>query len=78
MSNSVCFITGITGMVGSHLADYLLKNIRERDSRLKDKLADGSITSWEEYRYIVGEIRGMAYTEQEIQTAMKGIEYGDD
>tara|TARA_R100001443_G_scaffold82102_1_gene89114 strand:+ start:3384 stop:3581 length:198 start_codon:yes stop_codon:yes gene_type:complete len=61
-----------------HLADYLLKNIRERDSRLKDKLADGSITSWEEYRYIVGEIRGMAYTEQEIQTAMKGIEYGDD
>ena len=61
-----------------HLADYLLKNIRERDSRLKDKLADGSITSWEEYRYIVGEIRWMAYTEQEIQTAMKGIEYGDD
>ena len=26
MSNSVCFITGITGMVGSHLADYLLEN----------------------------------------------------
>ena len=61
-----------------HLAEYLLKNIRERDSRLKDKLADGSITSWEEYRYIVGEIRGMAYTELEIQAAMKGIEYADE
>ena len=61
-----------------HLAEYLLKNIRERDSRLKDKLADGSITSWEEYRYIVGEIRGMAYIEQEIQAAMKGIEYADE
>ncbi len=24
--NKVAFITGITGMVGSHLADYLLKN----------------------------------------------------
>ena len=61
-----------------HFAEYLLKNIRERDSRLKDKLADGSITSWEEYRYIVGEIRGMAYIEQEIQAAMKGIEYADE
>lgn len=26
MSNSTCLITGITGMVGSHLADYLLEN----------------------------------------------------
>ena len=24
--NKVAFITGITGMVGSHLSDYLLKN----------------------------------------------------
>ena len=27
-----------------HLAEYLLKNLRERDSRLKDRIADGSIT----------------------------------
>jgi hypothetical protein len=61
-----------------NLAEYLLKNIRERDVRLKDKLADGSIQTFEEYRYIVGEIRGMSYVEQEIKTAMKGIEYADD
>jgi len=61
-----------------HLAEYLLKNIRERDLRLKDKRADGSISSWEEYRYVVGEIRGMSYVEDEIKTAMKGIEYADD
>lgn len=61
-----------------NLAEYLLKNIRERDHRLKDKLADGSISSWEEYRYVVGEIRGMSYVEDEIKTAMKGIEYADD
>ena len=24
--NKVAFITGITGMVGSHLADYIVKN----------------------------------------------------
>jgi len=61
-----------------NLAEYLLKNIRERDVRLKDKLADGSIQTFEEYRYIVGEVRGMSYVEQEIKTAMKGIEYADD
>ena len=61
-----------------NLAEYLLKNIRERDVRLKNKLADGSIQTFEEYRYIVGEIRGMSYVEEEIKTAMKGIEYADD
>ena len=61
-----------------NLAEYLLKNIRERDLRLKDKLADGSIQTFEEYRYLVGEICGMSYVEDEIKTAMKGIEYADD
>tara|TARA_R110000824_G_scaffold21420_3_gene79829 strand:+ start:652 stop:849 length:198 start_codon:yes stop_codon:yes gene_type:complete len=61
-----------------HLAEYLLKNLRERDSRLKDRIADGSISSWDEYRYLVGEIRGMAYVEDDIKTAMKGIELDDD
>ena len=61
-----------------HLADYLYKSIRERSVRLKDKLADGSIQTFDEYRYIVGEIRGMAYVEDELKAAMKGIEYADD
>jgi|TARA_R110000787_G_scaffold24870_2_gene70042 hypothetical protein len=61
-----------------HLVDYLLKSIRERDARLKSRLADNSIQTFEEYRYVVGEIRGMAYVEDEIKTAMKGMEYEDD
>jgi len=61
-----------------HLAQYLLKSVRERYARLKDKLADGSIQTLEEYRYIVGQIRGMSYVEDEIKAAMKGIEYSDD
>ena len=61
-----------------NLAEYLYKRFRERDVRLKDKLADGSIQTFEEYRYIVGEIRGMAYVEDELKAAMKGIEYADD
>ena len=61
-----------------HLAEYLFKSIRERDARLKDRLADSSIQSFEEDRDIVGEIRGMAYVEEELKAAMKGIEYADD
>tara|TARA_R110000744_G_scaffold5591_3_gene19924 strand:+ start:3688 stop:3885 length:198 start_codon:yes stop_codon:yes gene_type:complete len=61
-----------------HLAQYLLKSVRERDVRLKDRLADGSIQTLDEYRYIVGQIRGMSYVEDEIKVAMKGIEYSDD
>ena len=61
-----------------HLAQYLLKSVRERDVRLKDKLADGSIQTLDEYRFIVGQIRGMSYVEDEIKAAMKGIEYADD
>ncbi len=61
-----------------HLAEYLFKSIRERDARLKDRLADGSIQTFEEYRYIVGELSGMAYGEAELNAAMKGIEYADD
>jgi hypothetical protein len=33
-------------MEATTLAQYLLKNIRERDKRLKDKIADGSVSSW--------------------------------
>ena len=61
-----------------NLAQYLLKSVRERDVRLKDKLADGSIQTLDEYRFIVGQIRGMSYVEDEIKAAMKGIEYSDD
>lgn len=60
------------------LAEYLLKNIRERVDRVKDTLADGSIDSFEEYRYIAGQLRGMAYIEDEIKTAMKGVMLEDD
>ena len=37
-----------------HLAEYMLKEIRDRNSRLKDRIADGSASSWDEYRYLVG------------------------
>tara|TARA_R100001480_G_scaffold40251_1_gene53030 strand:+ start:1090 stop:1281 length:192 start_codon:yes stop_codon:yes gene_type:complete len=56
------------------LAEYLLKNIRKRQEELTQSLADGSIDSIEDYRFITGQIRGMTWVIEEIRTSMKGIE----
>ena len=56
------------------LAEHLLKNIRKRQEELTQSLADGSIDSIEDYRFITGQIRGMTWVIEEIRTSMKGIE----
>jgi hypothetical protein len=59
------------------LADYLYKNIRKRKEDLTQSLADGSIDSLEDYRFITGQIRGMTWVEQEIRASMKGYDLDD-
>ena len=61
-------------MDGVRVAQTLLKNIRQRRDELTQSLADGSITSMEDYRFITGQIRGLTWCEEEIRTSMKGIE----
>ena len=61
-------------MDGITLAEHLLKNIRERKESFLMTLSDGAIDSIEDYRFIVGQIRGMTYAEDEIKAAMKGLE----
>lgn len=65
-------------MDGIKLAEHLLKNIRERKKDFMITLSNGTtIESIEDYRFIVGQIRGMTYAEEEIKAAMKGIELED-
>ena len=61
-------------MDGVKVAQTLLKNIRQRRDELIQSLADGSISSIEDYRFITGQIRGLTWCEEEIRTSMKGIE----
>jgi|TARA_R100000700_G_C3052565_1_gene71186 hypothetical protein len=61
-------------MDGVKVAQILLKNIRQRRDELSQSLADGSITSMEDYRFITGQIRGLTWCEEEIRTSMKGID----
>ena len=64
-------------MDGITLAEHLLKNIRERKESFSMTLSHGAIDSIEDYRFIVGQIRGMTYAEDEIKAAMKGLELED-
>ncbi len=61
-------------MDGVKVAQTLLRNIRQRRDELTQSLADGSITSMEDYRFITGQIRGLTWCEEEIRTSMKGID----
>tara|TARA_Y100001937_G_C7094732_1_gene319572 strand:+ start:305 stop:505 length:201 start_codon:yes stop_codon:yes gene_type:complete len=57
-----------------HLAEYLLKDIRQRKQDFSDSLVNGSIDTIENYRFTVGQVRGMTYVEDLIKAAMKGID----
>ena len=64
-------------MDGINLAEHLLKKLRERKEDFSTSLSDGAINSIEDYRFIVGQIRGMTYAEEEIIAVMKGIDLED-
>ena len=61
-----------------NLAEYLYKKLRQRREDIEVSLGTGNIGSFEEYRYAVGQIKGLTFMEDEIRTAMKNIEYSDD
>ena len=62
----------------STMADHMCKCINDRADRLKDMLAEGNVTSLEDYKYISGEIRGLNYSLDEIKSIMKGVEIEDE
>ncbi len=64
-------------MDGVKLAEHLYKNIRQRKEDLAQSLADGSIDSMEDYRFITGQIRGMTWIEEELKSSMKGTDLDD-
>lgn len=55
------------------LSEYLLKNIRQQKDDYATMLSNGAVENMENYRFIVGQIRGLTYCEDEIRAAMKGV-----
>lgn len=55
------------------LSEHLLKNIRQQKDDYSTMLSNGAVENMENYRFIVGQIRGLTYCEDEIRAAMKGV-----
>ena len=58
--------------------DHLLRKYRERKEALTQTLASGSIENFEQYQRIVGEIAGLSFAEQEIQSLHSNMEDAND
>ena len=58
--------------------EHLLRKFRERKEALTQTLASGSIENFEQYQRIVGEIAGLSFAEQEIQTLHSNMEDAND
>tara|TARA_Y100001938_G_C8022878_1_gene396307 strand:+ start:207 stop:383 length:177 start_codon:yes stop_codon:yes gene_type:complete len=54
--------------------EHLLQKYRERIDSLTQTLASGSIENFEQYQRVVGEINGLSFAEQEIQTIHSNME----
>jgi len=52
-------------------AQYLYKQFRTRENELTSALASDLPKNWEEYKTIVGEIRGLAHAQDEIKALLE-------
>tara|TARA_R100001377_G_scaffold38729_1_gene21585 strand:- start:39 stop:236 length:198 start_codon:yes stop_codon:yes gene_type:complete len=60
------------------VTEHLLRKIRERKNALSQTLAAGSIEDFNQYQRVVGEIAGLSFVEQEIQTLHSNMEDAHD
>ena len=59
------------------LAEFVLRDIRQQKADMTQRLADGAVETIQDYRFIVGQIRGLTQCEDVIRAAMKGVEIED-
>ena len=58
--------------------EYLKKQFTERQTSLADALAEGAAKSYEEYKQLVGEIRGLSFAQLCVSDLVRKLENGDD
>ncbi len=58
--------------------EYLKKQFTERQTSLADALAEGAAKSFEEYKQLVGEIRGLSFAQLCVSDLVRKLENDDD
>lgn len=53
------------------LSKKLYKVLREREEDLATTLVTGSVADWEQYKLVVGEIRGISYAKEELRALLE-------
>lgn len=53
------------------LAKHLYKQLRTRERDISYAMSQGSVKSWEDYKMLVGEIRGLSLAQEEIKTLLE-------
>jgi len=61
-----------------NIVEAALKEIRSRRAQLSDGLGNSSAKSFEEYKFICGEIRGLTAVETYLVDLAKHMEHFDD
>lgn len=56
----------------------VLKELRDRRSQLSDAVASGGAKTFEDYKYMCGEIRGLTAVEMYLLDLAKSMEQFDD
>jgi|TARA_R110000868_G_scaffold842_1_gene6329 hypothetical protein len=58
--------------------EYLNKQFKERQASLALALAEGAAKSFEEYKQLVGEIRGLSFAQLCVNDLVRKLENDDD
>jgi hypothetical protein len=58
--------------------EYLNKQFTERQDSLADALANGAAKTFEEYKQLVGEIRGLSFAQLCVSDLVRKLENDDD
>jgi len=56
---------------GVEFARYMYKVLRDREQDISDALSNGAVKDWEQYKSLVGEIRGVAFAREEIKALLE-------
>jgi len=58
-------------MDGIYLAEHILKAIRERRERITEMMAAGTVSGYEEYKQLVGNIESLDYIGHELRDILE-------
>ena len=54
-----------------NLAEYLFKNLRQREQNTVDIIAGGNVRSMEDYKYLMGELSAIRSLQQDLRETLQ-------